>query len=160
MFLGTPCVLSTCLALRHAIWRKANPAWPVCGIPDVLYVDHGSDFTSQHLDQVAASLRIRIVYPAIGRPQGDELAFVLARHWRRLGLALDDADFTDAQAVASIARITAGNFRLLRRLAVQTGRILKINGLNIIIDDVVEAARSTLVTGAAQEDFLLWMLRI
>jgi len=70
VFLGAPCVLNTCLALRHAIWRKADPTWPVCGIPDVLYVDHGSDFTSQHLDQVAASLRFRIVYSAVGRPQG------------------------------------------------------------------------------------------
>ena len=70
VFLGTPRVLNTCLALRHAIWRKADPAWPVCGIPDALYVDHGSDFTSQHLDQVAASLRFRIIYSAVGRPQG------------------------------------------------------------------------------------------
>ena len=81
-------------------------------------------------------------------PQGDELTFVLTRHWRRLGLALDDADFTDAQAVASIARITGGNFRLLHRLFVQIGRILKINGLSVITEDVVEAARSTLVIGA------------
>ena len=80
--------------------------------------------------------------------QGDELPFVLTRHWRRLGLALDDADFTDAQAIASIARITGGNFRLLHRLFVQIGRILKINGLSVITDDVVEAARSTLVIGA------------
>ena len=36
VFLGAPCVLNTCLALRHAIWRKADPTWPVCGIPDVL----------------------------------------------------------------------------------------------------------------------------
>ncbi len=80
--------------------------------------------------------------------QGDELAFVLTRNWRRLGLALDDADFTDTQAIASIARITGGNFRLLHRLFVQIGRILKINGLSVITDDVVEAARSTLVIGA------------
>jgi putative transposase len=70
VFLGAPSTLNTCLALRHAIWRKADPAWPVCGTPDMLYVDHGSDFTSQHLDQVAASLRFRIVYSAFGRPQG------------------------------------------------------------------------------------------
>ncbi len=70
VFLGAPSVLNTSLALRHAIWRKADPAWPVCGIPDVLYVDHGSDFTSHHLDQVAASLHFRIVYSAVGRPQG------------------------------------------------------------------------------------------
>ncbi len=80
--------------------------------------------------------------------QGDELSFVLTRHWRKLGLALDEADFTDTQAIASIARITGGNFRLLHRLFVQIGRILKINGLSVITDDVVEAARSTLVIGA------------
>ncbi len=57
--------------------------------------------------------------------QGDELTFVLTRHWRKLGLNLDDADFTDAQAIASIARITGGNFRLLHRLFVQIERILK-----------------------------------
>ena len=70
VFLGAPCVLNTCLALRHAIWRKADPTWPICGVPDVLYVDHGSDFTSRHLDQVAADLRFRIVYSAVARPQG------------------------------------------------------------------------------------------
>ena len=70
VFLGAPSILNTSLALRQAIWRKGDPAWPVCGIPDVLYVDHGSDFTSNHLDQVAASLRFRIVYSAVARPQG------------------------------------------------------------------------------------------
>jgi DNA transposition AAA+ family ATPase len=80
--------------------------------------------------------------------RGDELTFVLTRHWRRLGLALDDADFTDTQAIAAIARITGGNFRLLHRLFVQIGRILKINDLSVITEDVVEAARSTLVIGA------------
>ena len=79
--------------------------------------------------------------------QGDELSFVLTRHWRKLGLTLDDADFTDTQAIASITRITGGNFRLLHRLFVQIERILKINGLSVITDDVVEAARSTLVIG-------------
>lgn len=80
--------------------------------------------------------------------QGNELSFVLTRHWRGIGLTLDGADFTDAQAISSIARITGGNFRLLHRLFVQIGRILKINDLSVITDDVVEAARSTLVIGA------------
>lgn len=70
VFLGAPSALQTSLALRQAIWRKADPAWPVCGIPDVLYVDHGSDFTSHHLDQVAVDLRIEIVYSTVARPQG------------------------------------------------------------------------------------------
>ncbi len=80
--------------------------------------------------------------------QGDELTFVLTRHWRQLGLSLDSADFTDTQAIAAISRITNGNFRLLHRLFVQIERILLINELHVITEDVVEAARSTLVIGA------------
>lgn len=80
--------------------------------------------------------------------QGEELSFVLTRHWRKLGLQLDGADFTDSQAMTAIARITSGNFRLLQRLFVQIGRVLRINELTLITEDVVEVARSTLVIGA------------
>ena len=76
-----------------------------------------------------------------------ELRFVLERRWRKLGQALDPEDFTDAQAVAAIARITRGNFRPLDLLFTQRERIMKINDLNSIPDDVVETARSTLVVG-------------
>ncbi len=69
-FLGAPSALNISLALRQAIGRKADPAWAVCGIPDALYVDHGSDFTSAHLEQVAAELRIRLIRSAVARPQG------------------------------------------------------------------------------------------
>ena len=78
----------------------------------------------------------------------EELGFVLTRHWQRLGLTLDLGDFTDAQAVAAVSRITRGNFRLLHRLFTQIERILKINSLSVITNDVIEAARSTLVIGA------------
>lgn len=70
VFLGAPSALNTSLALRQAIWRKPQASWPVCGIPDVLYVDHGSDFTSIHLDQAAADLRFQLIYSTVARPQG------------------------------------------------------------------------------------------
>ncbi len=70
VFLGAPSALNTSLALRQAIWRKPHADWPVCGIPDVLYVDHGADFTSIHLDQAAADLRFRLIYSTVARPQG------------------------------------------------------------------------------------------
>jgi len=73
---------------------------------------------------------------------------VLTRHWRDLGLNLDTADFTDTQAIAAIARITSGNFRLLNRLFTQIERIMRINELTVVTSDIVEAARSTLVIGA------------
>jgi putative transposase len=65
-----PSTLHTSLALRQAIWRKGDPRWSVCGLPDVLYVDHGSDFASQHLEQVGADLKIRLVFSLPGRPRG------------------------------------------------------------------------------------------
>lgn len=38
VFLGAPSAMNTALALRQAIWHKADPAWPMCGIPDVLHI--------------------------------------------------------------------------------------------------------------------------
>jgi putative transposase len=70
IFLGAPTALHTALALRQAMWSKQNAAWPVCGMPAVLHVDHGSDFTSTHLEQVAADLHCQLVSSTVGRPQG------------------------------------------------------------------------------------------
>ena len=65
-----PAALQTALALHQAIWRKREPCWPVCGIPAVLYTDHGSDFTSRHIEQVCADLKIRLVFSLPEKPRG------------------------------------------------------------------------------------------
>ncbi|GAA3511666.1 Mu transposase C-terminal domain-containing protein [Georgenia daeguensis] len=70
VFFGAPSTMHTALALRQAIWHKTDPRWPMCGIPEVLYVDHGSDFTSDHLARTAVELRIRLIHSAVARPQG------------------------------------------------------------------------------------------
>jgi putative transposase len=70
LFFGAPSAIQTSLALRQAIWRKVQPGWHVCGIPQVFYTDHGSDFTSQHLEQVAADLKIRLVFSTVKKPRG------------------------------------------------------------------------------------------
>jgi putative transposase len=70
LFFSGPSAIQTALALRQAIWRKARPGWQVCGIPEVFYTDHGSDFTSRHLEQVAAELKIRLINSGVGRPRG------------------------------------------------------------------------------------------
>jgi len=68
--LHAPSALQTALALRQAIWHKADSHWRVCGIPGVFYTDHGSDFTSRHLEQVAADLKMRLVFSEKGAPRG------------------------------------------------------------------------------------------
>jgi DNA transposition AAA+ family ATPase len=77
----------------------------------------------------------------------DELRFVLSRHWERLGLTLSADDFADAEAIAAVARITGGNFRLVHRLFAQISRLIEINQLSTVTSEVVEAARETLVIG-------------
>lgn len=67
---ATPSALQTALALRDAIAPKPDPHWHLCGIPAVFYTDHGSDFTSQHLEQVAADLKMTLVFSTVGQPRG------------------------------------------------------------------------------------------
>jgi len=70
LFTTAPSALQTALALRDAIWRKTDPTWPVCGIPESLYTDHGSDFTSRHIEWVCTDLKIRLIFSRPGRLRG------------------------------------------------------------------------------------------
>lgn len=65
-----PSALQTALLLRQAIWPKSLPHWQVCGIPATFYTDHGSDFTSHHLEQVGADLKMALVFSEAGMPRG------------------------------------------------------------------------------------------
>ena len=60
-----PSAAVTCLALRHAMLPKQyshqyqpTNLWESYGVPQYLYTDAGSDFTSSHIDQVANSIGI------------------------------------------------------------------------------------------------------
>lgn len=65
-----PSALRTALTLRQAIWYKSDPRWHVCGIPEIFYTDHGSDFTSKHMEQVSADLKIQLIFSQVGVPRG------------------------------------------------------------------------------------------
>jgi len=64
-----PSAIQTAPVLRQAIWRKAIPRWYICGIPATFYTDHGSDFTSHHLEQVSAALKMELVFSEAGMPR-------------------------------------------------------------------------------------------
>lgn len=104
----------------------------------------GIDQQFRHYPQLYSRLGFAHHYRTLA---SEELLFVLDRQWKHLGQTLNPDDFTDAQTIAAISRITRGNFRLLERLFPQIERVLKINELQTITNDVVEAAASTLVIG-------------
>jgi hypothetical protein len=70
--------------------------------------------------------------------------------WRPPEVTLPEDLLADSEGVATIIRVTGGNFRLLDRLLTQVGRILELNGLGVVTREVVEAAREVLVIGTAQ----------
>lgn len=65
-----PNAFRTALTLRQAIWRKSDPRWQVMGIPDVFYTDNGSDFTSNHMEQVSADIKMQLIFSTPGMPRG------------------------------------------------------------------------------------------
>ncbi|MGP5227722.1 Mu transposase C-terminal domain-containing protein [Arthrobacter rhombi] len=70
LFTEAPSAEQTALALHQAINTKSNPGWPLYGLPEVLYSDHGSDFTSERLKQVCLDTHIQLIHSGIGAPQG------------------------------------------------------------------------------------------
>lgn len=81
------------------------------------------------------------------RPLGpDELTAVLSA---RLPAQhnTDHDPIAHAAALATIARITAGNFRLLDRLITQIERVQTINDLYTLSPELVDAAREALLIG-------------
>ena len=96
-----------------------------------------------------AQLYSRIGFVHEFRPLGPAEVRVLLSGWRPPGISLPQDLLADAEGVAALIRVTGGNFRLLERLLSQVGRILAINGLEVMTREVVEAAREVLVIGAA-----------
>jgi len=65
-----PSSMRIATALRQAIWKKDEASWVVCGIPEKLYSDRGSDFRSEHIDQVAIELKFELINILPYKPQG------------------------------------------------------------------------------------------
>ena len=63
---SAPSAINTALTLHQAIWTKKDSSWPICGIPENFYTDHGSDFTSNFMEQVAVDLRINLIFSSRG----------------------------------------------------------------------------------------------
>lgn len=65
-----PSAMRIALALRQAVWRKSHAEWTACGIPDKFYSDRGTDFTSQHMDQISIELKFELLQTLPQKPKG------------------------------------------------------------------------------------------
>jgi hypothetical protein len=60
---------------------------------------------------------------------------------------VDASEFGAPDVIATLIRMSGGNFRLLTRLLTQVERILKVNQSEIVSKEIVTAARDSLVIG-------------
>lgn len=65
-----PSAQQSALALHQAISRKGNPLWVIYGLPNVLYTDHGTDFTSSRIDELCLALHMQLIHSRVAIPQG------------------------------------------------------------------------------------------
>jgi DNA transposition AAA+ family ATPase len=77
----------------------------------------------------------------------DDVRNLLRDQWRPADLTMPAISLSDEDGIASIIRITGGNFRLLQRLLTQIARVLELSELQVATPDVVEKARVSLVIG-------------
>src|SRR5271170_7284072 len=78
----------------------------------------------------------------------DQVQELLALRWAPAGIKLPEGPLSP-EVVASLIRMTGGNFRLLTRLLTQIERVLRVNDLHLVSNEVVEAARDSLVIGTS-----------
>ena len=84
------------------------------------------------------------------RPFSAEGVRNLFQHnWLPSGVSLPHEGLKDEEVRAAIIWITGGTFRLIHRLMTQSARLMEINALSKVTQEVVEAAREALVIGTA-----------
>ena len=77
-----------------------------------------------------------------------EVRLLMEQQWKPREVASELCGIRDEEVVASLVRITGGNFRLLHRLLTQIARVMEINSLETVTRQVVETARESLVIGS------------
>jgi DNA transposition AAA+ family ATPase len=75
-----------------------------------------------------------------------QMTTLLNEGWLPAGVRLPDAVLA-SDVIASLIRMSGGNFRLLTRLLTQVERILKVNQAETVSKEIVTAARDSLVIG-------------
>jgi hypothetical protein len=75
-----------------------------------------------------------------------EITELLNQGWVPAGVTLPN-EVLAPDVIASLIRMSGGNFRLLTRLLTQRERILKVNNLDTVSKEIVAAARDSLLIG-------------
>ena len=99
-----------------------------------------------HCSLSAVLLKNRVRFTNSALSEKAEITELLNQGWVPAGVTLPNAVLAP-DVIASLIRMSGGNFRLLTRLLTQIERILKVNNLDTVSKEIVAAARDSLVIG-------------
>ncbi|HHS5401498.1 TPA: AAA family ATPase [Legionella pneumophila] len=127
------------LEILRALYDQLNVGFIFIGMP-------GLEKKLSRYPQLYSRIGFAHEYKVLSK---EEMAFMLEHHWQKLNLKFKIDDFADHEAMTAIMRVTNGNFRLLSRLFMQIDRIMKLNQIRNITQEVVLAARECLLIGTS-----------
>lgn len=64
-----------------------------------------------------------------------------------LEYGITNQDFDHRDTIKTLVRATSGNMRTFHRLCLQIKRVMRINQVDLITKDVIDAARQALIIG-------------
>jgi DNA transposition AAA+ family ATPase len=76
-----------------------------------------------------------------------EVEYIISKQFSKIGVCIEEDNFSDQEAVSTIIRMTNGNFRLINRLLKQSYRIMQVNCMASLNTEILEAARKCLLIG-------------
>jgi DNA transposition AAA+ family ATPase len=77
----------------------------------------------------------------------NEVEFIITKYFSKLYKHIEEDNFSDQEAIATIIRMTSGNFRLINKLLKQSWRIMQVNCMTSLTAEILEAARKCLLIG-------------
>jgi putative transposase len=100
-----PSSQTTALAIRHAIWPKPAPDWPMCGIPQAIAVDYAAQDIHTHLAQFCADRSITVhsalPFASQGAGKGEFFVRLLTEHWLTAHTAKTPEPVLDQETLAT-----------------------------------------------------------
>ncbi len=106
---------------------------------------HGLEKYISCLPQLRGRVGFRHEFKPLSGPE--MLDILESEQLNELGYGITNQHFDSQSAITYLARATGGNMRTLNLLCLQIRRVLRINNLELITIDVIEAARRALIIG-------------
>lgn len=136
-------IIDECNRLKIAAVEQARDLYDQLGIPMVLIGLPGFEKYVARFPQLSSRVGF---YHEFEPLVADEMMDILETEaLNELQFGFTNQVFENRDVMASLVRATGGNLRLLNKMCLQMKRIMEVNKLEIVDEDVIQTARRAIV---------------